>query len=155
MSTSEEISTPEAARGSAPEAAPEPTSGSARAGTFPKPGAFPGARASAETGASPAPGVSPAPGASPQSSAFPESGTSPQARTSAEIRTLLVTRFGTDPDAIRPDIPLHRLRLDSLALEELRLHIEDRLDVDLEDVALTSRDTVGRLVEVVHGKVSA
>lgn len=149
MSTSEEISTPEAARGSAPEAAPEPTSGSARAGTFPKPGAFPGARASAETGASPAPD------ASPQSSAFPESGTSPQARTSAEIRTLLVTRFGTDPDAIRPDIPLHRLRLDSLALEELRLHIEDRLDVDLEDVALTSRDTVGRLVEVVHGKVSA
>lgn len=141
MSTSEEIS--------APEAAPETTGGSARAGTFPKPGAFPGARASAETGASPAPGTSP------QSSAFPESGTSPQARTSAEIRTLLVTRFGTDPDAIRPDIPLHRLRLDSLALEELRLHIEDRLDVDLEDVALTSRDTVGRLVEVVHGKVSA
>lgn len=145
MSTSEEISTPE----SAPEAAPETTGGSARAGTFPKPGAFPGARASAETGASQAPG------ASPQSSASPESGTSPQARTSAEIRTLLVTRFGTDPDAIRPDIPLHRLRLDSLALEELRLHIEDRLDVDLEDVALTSRDTVGRLVEVVHGKVSA
>ncbi|MEU6500443.1 acyl carrier protein [Streptomyces californicus] len=71
------------------------------------------------------------------------------------MRTLLVTRFGTDPDAIRPDIPLHRLRLDSLALEELRLHIEDRLDVDLEDIALTSRDTVGRLVEVVHGKVSA
>ncbi|MBK3606812.1 acyl carrier protein, partial [Streptomyces sp. MBT54] len=47
------------------------------------------------------------------------------------------------------------LRLDSLALEELRLHIEDRLDVDLEDVALTSRDTVGRLVEAVQGKVTA
>ncbi len=149
MSTSEEISTPESAPEAARGSTPETTGGSARAGTFPKPGAFPGARASAETGASPAPG------ASPQSSAFPESGTSPQARTSAEIRTLLVTRFGTDPDAIRPDIPLHRLRLDSLALEELRLHIEDRLDVDLEDVALTSRDTVGRLVEVVHGKVSA
>ncbi|MFD7746864.1 acyl carrier protein [Streptomyces sp. NPDC059698] len=72
-----------------------------------------------------------------------------------EIRTLLVTRFGTAPDAVRPEAPLRRLRLDSLALEELRLLIEDRLDVDLEDAVLTSRDTVGRLVEVVHGKVSA
>ncbi|MFB8144711.1 acyl carrier protein [Streptomyces globisporus] len=75
--------------------------------------------------------------------------------TSEEISTLLVTKFGTDPEAIRPDVPLHRLRLDSLALEELRLHIEDRLDVDLEDIALTSRDTVGRLVEAVQGKVTA
>ncbi|MBQ1104760.1 acyl carrier protein [Streptomyces anulatus] len=75
--------------------------------------------------------------------------------TSEEISALLVTKFGTDPGAIRPDVPLHRLRLDSLALEELRLLIEDRLDVDLEDVALTSRDTVGRLVEAVHGKVIA
>ncbi|NEE17050.1 acyl carrier protein, partial [Streptomyces sp. SID7499] len=49
--------------------------------------------------------------------------------TSEEISTLLVTKFGTDPGAIRPDVPLHRLRLDSLALEELRLLIEDRLDV--------------------------
>ncbi|CAM5335481.1 hypothetical protein SGRI78S_01441 [Streptomyces griseus subsp. griseus] len=38
--------------------------------------------------------------------------------TSEEISTLLVTKFGTDPGAIRPDVPLHRLRLDSLALEE-------------------------------------
>ncbi|MER7697842.1 MULTISPECIES: acyl carrier protein [unclassified Streptomyces] len=75
--------------------------------------------------------------------------------TSEEISALLVAKFGTDPGAIRPEVPLHRLRLDSLALEELRLLIEDRLDVDLEDVALTSRDTVGRLVEAVHGKVAA
>ncbi|MFJ6609423.1 acyl carrier protein [Streptomyces sp. NPDC091289] len=75
--------------------------------------------------------------------------------TSEEISALLVAKFGTDPEAIRPDVPLHRLRLDSLALEELRLHIEERLDVDLEDVALTSRDTVGRLIETVDGKVTA
>ncbi|MEW1613535.1 MULTISPECIES: acyl carrier protein [unclassified Streptomyces] len=76
-------------------------------------------------------------------------------RTSEEISALLVAKFGTDPEAIRPDVPLHRLRLDSLALEELRLLIEDRLDVDLEDVALTSRDTLGRLIEVVHVKATA
>ncbi|QNE73970.1 acyl carrier protein [Streptomyces finlayi] len=75
--------------------------------------------------------------------------------TSDEITTLLVTKFGTDPLAIRPDVPLRQLRLDSLALEELRLLIEDRMDIDLEDVTLTSRDTVGRLVEAVHGKATA
>ncbi|GGY98122.1 acyl carrier protein [Streptomyces nitrosporeus] len=75
--------------------------------------------------------------------------------TSEEINALLVARFGTDPEAIRPEVPLRQLRLDSLALEELRLLIEDRLDVDLEDVVLTSRDTVGRLVEAVCGKAGA
>ncbi|MFD3657087.1 acyl carrier protein [Streptomyces sp. 24-1644] len=75
--------------------------------------------------------------------------------TSDEITTLLVTKFGTDPLAIRPEVPLRQLRLDSLALEELRLLIEDRMDIDLEDVALTSRDTVGQLVAAVHGKATA
>ena len=75
--------------------------------------------------------------------------------TSEEITILLVTKFGTDPLAIRPEVPLRQLRLDSLALEELRLLIEDRMDIDLEDVALTSRDTVGQLVAAVQGKATA
>ncbi|MEQ4606894.1 acyl carrier protein [Streptomyces bacillaris] len=75
--------------------------------------------------------------------------------TSEEISALLVAKFGTDPEALGADVPLHRLRLDSLALEELRLLIEDRLDVDLEDVVLTSRDTLGRLIEAVQVKVAA
>ncbi|MFD7866418.1 acyl carrier protein [Streptomyces sp. NPDC059783] len=75
--------------------------------------------------------------------------------TADEIRTLLVANFGTDPVAIRPEVSLRQLRLDSLALEELRLLIEDRLGVDLDDVQLTSRDTVGRLVEAVQGRAAA
>lgn len=75
--------------------------------------------------------------------------------TSEEISALLVTRFGTDPGAIRPEVPLRQLRLDSLALEELRLLIEDRLDIDLEDVVLSSRDTVGHLVAAVCSKAGA
>ncbi|MEU2247105.1 phosphopantetheine-binding protein [Streptomyces sp. NPDC019224] len=75
--------------------------------------------------------------------------------TADQISTLLTANFGTDPGAIRPDVPLRQLRLDSLALEELRLLIEDRLDVDLDDVQLTSRDTVGHLVDVVHRKAAA
>jgi acyl carrier protein len=75
--------------------------------------------------------------------------------TSEEISALLVTRFGTDPEAIRPDVPLRQLRLDSLALEELRLHIEDRMDIDLEDVILSSRDTYGHLLAAVCSKAGA
>nr|WP_206323529.1 acyl carrier protein [Streptomyces sp. HNM0574] len=69
---------------------------------------------------------------------------------------MLVQKFGADPVAVgRPDSPLRQLGLDSLALEELRLHIESRLDVDLDDAELTSRDTVGRLVEVVQVRAAA
>ncbi|MFG2627417.1 acyl carrier protein [Streptomyces sp. NPDC048473] len=75
--------------------------------------------------------------------------------TAEEINTLLVANFGTDPLAIRPEVPLRQLRLDSLALEELRLLIEDRMGVDLDDVQLTSRDTVEELVAAVHRKAAA
>lgn len=75
--------------------------------------------------------------------------------TSEEISALLVTRFGTDPQTIRPEVPLRQLRLDSLALEELRLLIEDRMDIDLEDVVLSSRDTLGQLVAAVCSKAGA
>ncbi|MFE6037035.1 phosphopantetheine-binding protein [Streptomyces sp. NPDC056452] len=75
--------------------------------------------------------------------------------TSEEISALLVTTFGADPLAIRPEVPLRQLRLDSLALEELRLLIEERMDIDLEDVVLSSRDTVGQLVAAVCSKAGA
>ncbi|MDF6045720.1 acyl carrier protein [Streptomyces sp. JH14] len=75
--------------------------------------------------------------------------------TAEEISTLLVSNFGTDPRTIGPEVSLHQLRLDSLALEELRLLIEDRIGVDLDDVQLSSRDTWGRLVETVDGKAAA
>ncbi|MFD7947345.1 acyl carrier protein [Streptomyces sp. NPDC059744] len=75
--------------------------------------------------------------------------------TAEENSDLLVSNFGTDPLAIAPEVPLHQLRLDSLALEELRLLIEDRMGVDLDDVQLTSRDTWGRLLDTIHGKVAA
>ncbi|SFY02398.1 phosphopantetheine-binding protein [Streptomyces atratus] len=75
--------------------------------------------------------------------------------TADEINTLPMADFGTDPLAIRPEVSLRHLRLDALALEELRLLIEDRMGVDPDDVQLSSRDTVGRLVDAVHRKAAA
>ena len=71
------------------------------------------------------------------------------------ISTLLTDSFGVDPLAIGEDVALRRLRMDSLALEELRLLLEDGLDIDLDDVELTSRDTFGALVAAVRLKTAA
>ncbi len=66
------------------------------------------------------------------------------------VSTLMVQKFGVDPAAVRPEIPLYELRMDSLALEEFRILIEEQLEIDLEDAALTSRNTVGELAELVE-----
>ncbi|MFJ6752291.1 MULTISPECIES: acyl carrier protein [unclassified Streptomyces] len=71
------------------------------------------------------------------------------------VNTLLVQQFGVVSVDVTDQTPLHNLRMDSLALEELRVLIEERLDIDLEEVSLTSRDTVGQLVAAVDGKVAA
>ncbi|GGU93255.1 acyl carrier protein [Streptomyces albospinus] len=71
------------------------------------------------------------------------------------VNTLLEERFGVTPGEVTEGTALRSLRLDSLALEELRVLIEEQLDVDLEEVSLTSRDTVGQLVAAIDGKVTA
>lgn len=73
----------------------------------------------------------------------------------AEHVTALVSRmFRLPPESLDPDVPLHRMHIDSLALEELRLVLEDELQVDLEDVHLTSRDTLSQLLAVVSEKAA-
>lgn len=52
------------------------------------------------------------------------------------------------------EAPLYELRIDSLALEELRLLIEDECAIDLSDSVLTSRDTVDTLMAVVRQKAA-
>ncbi|MFI9045671.1 acyl carrier protein [Streptomyces sp. NPDC053427] len=71
------------------------------------------------------------------------------------VNDLLVQRFGVIRADISHEISLRDLKMDSLALEELRVLIEDQLGIDLDEVALSSRDTVGALVSAVDGKVAA
>lgn len=71
------------------------------------------------------------------------------------VNALLVQRFGVSSGDVTDETPLRSLRIDSLALEELRVLIEDQLDIDMEDVPLTARDTVGQLIAAVDGLVPA
>ncbi|MCX4681756.1 MULTISPECIES: acyl carrier protein [unclassified Streptomyces] len=70
------------------------------------------------------------------------------------VRDVLTQNFGVDSQAVPADTPLHQLRLDSLALEELRVIIEDRMGIDLDDVHLTSRHTVAQLIDLVGLKAA-
>ncbi|MET9518044.1 acyl carrier protein [Streptomyces sp. NPDC002994] len=70
------------------------------------------------------------------------------------VRDVLTGNFGIDPQSVPADTALHELRLDSLALEELRVILEERMAVDLDDVHLTSRHTVAQLVDLVSIKAA-
>ncbi|KDN21723.1 phosphopantetheine-binding protein [Amycolatopsis rifamycinica] len=72
-----------------------------------------------------------------------------------EIATLLTRTFGVEPVDVRPEASLRELGMDSLALEELRVLLEERLRIDLEDIQLTTRETVGQLTTVVDEKTAA
>ncbi|WP_410631173.1 phosphopantetheine-binding protein [Amycolatopsis sp. cmx-4-83] len=72
-----------------------------------------------------------------------------------EIAALLNLNFGVAPADIRSDAALRDLGLDSLALEELRVLLEERLRIDLEDIQLTSQETLEQLTTVVDEKLAA
>ncbi|WP_414941235.1 phosphopantetheine-binding protein [Amycolatopsis sp. cmx-11-51] len=72
-----------------------------------------------------------------------------------EIAILLTRKFGVEPADVRSGASLHQLGMDSLALEELRVLLEENLSIDLEDVQLTSRETVEQLAAVVDEKLAA
>jgi acyl carrier protein len=72
-----------------------------------------------------------------------------------EIAILLTENFGIESVDVRPDATLRELGMDSLALEELRVLLEEQLRIDLEDIQLTSRETVGQLATAVNEKLAA
>ncbi|MFF4603280.1 acyl carrier protein [Streptomyces sp. NPDC001339] len=73
------------------------------------------------------------------------------------VNALPAQRFGAPSGDVTDETPLRGPRTGSLALEELRVLMEDRGDIDHgpEDVPLTAGDTVGRLVAAVDGPVPA
>jgi acyl carrier protein len=71
------------------------------------------------------------------------------------VAVLLRQNFGVRLGDESADVPLHRLNIDSLALEELLALIEDECAVSLADVTVTSRDTVATLMDVVRRKAAS
>ncbi|MEU6663857.1 phosphopantetheine-binding protein [Streptomyces sp. NPDC046821] len=69
----------------------------------------------------------------------------PAPRAGAAVTSVLTEKFEVSPESIRPDATLESLDLDSLALAELALALQDRLGVRVEEWEAGKRTTVGQL----------
>ncbi|MBB1244030.1 acyl carrier protein [Streptomyces durbertensis] len=68
---------------------------------------------------------------------------------------LLVDNFGFETDEVNPDDTFSALELDSLALVELTLTVQQEFGVKLSDDDLDADSTLGQAVEVIEQKLVA
>ncbi|MGW5851287.1 acyl carrier protein [Streptomyces sp. NPDC055254] len=66
---------------------------------------------------------------------------------------LLVKNFGFETDEVGPEDTFSKLELDSLALVELTLTVQQEFGVKLSDDDLGSEDTLGQAASVIESKL--
>jgi acyl carrier protein len=65
------------------------------------------------------------------------------------IAALIATTFGVPPQEITPEATFADLELDSIALVELVLVVEQEFGIKLPDDELSDKDDVGRAAELI------
>ncbi|AJE85319.1 MULTISPECIES: acyl carrier protein [Streptomyces] len=65
---------------------------------------------------------------------------------------LLVKNFGFETDEVTPEDTFSKLELDSLALVELTLTVQQEFGIELSDDDLGADDTLGQAVKVIESK---
>ncbi|MET7567517.1 phosphopantetheine-binding protein [Streptomyces sp. NPDC005492] len=68
------------------------------------------------------------------------------------VATVLTGKFEVSPDNIRPEATLESLDLDSLALAELALALQEALGVPVAEEEAAKGSTVGELVAALNAK---
>ncbi|MFJ1595335.1 acyl carrier protein [Streptomyces sp. NPDC088261] len=63
--------------------------------------------------------------------------------------TLLVDKFDVDPDAVKPGSTLAELELDSLAVVELLVTVQERWGVELDDADADAELSIDHLARLV------
>ncbi|MFJ8822965.1 phosphopantetheine-binding protein [Streptomyces sp. NPDC102467] len=71
------------------------------------------------------------------------------------LTTVLTEKFEIDPAVVRPDATLESLDLDSLALAELALSLQERLGVKVAESEATKHTTVAGLTASLAAKYAA
>ncbi|NEB76219.1 hypothetical protein G3I40_13450 [Streptomyces sp. SID14478] len=71
------------------------------------------------------------------------------------LTTVLTEKFEVDPAAVHPDATLESLDLDSLALAELALALQEELGVKVEESEATKHTTVAGLTAALSAKCAA
>jgi acyl carrier protein len=68
------------------------------------------------------------------------------------LSNLLITKFGVGAAEIAPDVPLSELELDSLALVEVAMAVQEEFGVDIGESELAPKHTMADAVAVLTGK---
>ncbi|GAB3469395.1 acyl carrier protein [Actinophytocola sediminis] len=71
------------------------------------------------------------------------------------LTDLLINRFGIPEAELRDDARLTDLDLDSLALVELGMVVENEFGVKIREDDVSPDDTIAKLAELIAGKVGA
>ncbi|MEV1019357.1 phosphopantetheine-binding protein [Streptomyces sp. NPDC050264] len=74
---------------------------------------------------------------------------------SAALTAVLTEKFEIDPEHIRPDATLESLDLDSLALAELALALQEQLGVQVAEDEAAKHTTVAELTAALNAKYAA
>ncbi|MER5600691.1 phosphopantetheine-binding protein [Streptomyces sp. NPDC002265] len=68
------------------------------------------------------------------------------------VKEMLVSKLKVDPDKVTPGATREDIDLDSLALVELSLLLEQELDVTVSDDELIATDSIGAMVELIESR---
>ncbi|MEV7728673.1 acyl carrier protein [Streptomyces sp. NPDC087917] len=68
------------------------------------------------------------------------------------VTAVLTEKFEVSPEAVLPDATLESLDLDSVALAEPALALQEELGVKVEEHEAAKRTTVGELVAALNAK---
>ncbi|MGG2464422.1 acyl carrier protein [Streptomyces sp. RGM 3693] len=71
-----------------------------------------------------------------------------------QVSELIAKNFGASIQEVRPEVTLRKVGVDSMALEELRVLLENHLKIDLNDVELTPNHTIESLLAAVQSSVA-
>ncbi|MFJ8403584.1 acyl carrier protein [Streptomyces microflavus] len=72
----------------------------------------------------------------------------------AQVATLLTTRFGVDESDATPEATFSALELDSLALVELSLALQESFGVSVGDDELNAEHTISEAAQLVATKLT-
>jgi acyl carrier protein len=68
------------------------------------------------------------------------------------LSELLITKFGVGADEISPDATFNELELDSLALVEIAMAVQEEFGADIDDSELSPKHTMADAVELLTAK---
>jgi acyl carrier protein len=82
-------------------------------------------------------------------------GTADAGRVVAVVKDFLKVRFDISPEAVTDEVTMRDLGLDSILMLDVMLDVEDRLGVQLKDLALPSNPKFSDVIALIERNVTS